>query len=287
MSTVRVEPSPARLETLLLVNAQWGDVMKEYRQWLVASGKPVATTVRQMMWQIRRLAEAHPTTYRLTTANLAAWLGSHEWAPATIKSNRATLRSFYGWAYRAGHVRVDPSLDLAPVRLGHREPVPTPEWVVAQAKPRDDDVALMIQLAARQGLRRAEVAQVHTRDVRRAPDGWALVVRGKGSKDRTIPLHPDIASRILARPHGWVFPSPNVRGPGHLTPSRVGFLISEALPRGYAAHSLRRRFATLAADGSHDLRAVQRLLGHASIVTTQRYVSSSDARMREALKYAA
>lgn len=260
----------------------WGDAISGYRQWLMASGKP-QSTVRLRVWQIRRFAADHPTTYRVSTAELARWLGGHGWSAATIASNRAAFRSFYGWLHRSRRIQRNPAADLPAVRPSRREPRPAPEWVVAAVRC-DDRTRLMIDLAAKQGLRRAEVAAIHSRDLVADADGWALVVHGKGSKDRLVPLFADVADRIRCHGFGYLFPSP---GGGHLTPNRVGVLVSDALPPGWTAHSLRRRFATKAYEGGHDLRSVQRLLGHASIETTQRYIAVGSADMRAAMMFAA
>ena len=74
-------------------------------------------------------------------------------------------------------------------------------------------------------------------------------------------------------------------GAGHLSVNHVGVLVRRATG-GWPAHSLRRRFATAAYDGSHDLRAVQQLLGHSSLATTQRYVATRPETLREALRHA-
>lgn len=260
----------------------WETVLGEYRQWLQASGKP-PSTVYLRCWQIRRFAEDHPSGYRVSTAQLATWLGSRGWSPATLASNRATFRGFFGWLVAAGHARTNPALALPPVKVNRRAPRPAPEWVLAEARG-DDRTALMLALAGRQGLRRAEVAAIHTRDIVAEDGGWSLVVHGKGNKDRTVPLLPEVAAALRARGPGWIFPNGNG---GHLSPNRVGVLIAEALPEGWTAHSLRRRFATRVYVATHDLQAVQELLGHASIATTQVYIGSDAGRLRDAVRHAA
>jgi integrase/recombinase XerC len=79
---------------------------------------------------------------------------------------------------------------------------------------------------------------------------------------------------------GWLFPT---GFGGHLTPDCVGRLVARALPDGYAMHTLRHRFATRAYRGTHNLRAVQVLLGHESIATTERYLAVDDSEMRAAM----
>ena len=79
---------------------------------------------------------------------------------------------------------------------------------------------------------------------------------------------------------GWLFPT---GFGGHLTPDRVGRLVALALPGDYSMHTLRHRFATPAYRGTRNLRAVQPLLGHESIATTERYTAVDDAEIRAAM----
>ena len=88
-----------------------------------------------------------------------------------------------------------------------------------------------------------------------------------------------LAALIRESGSGWLFP--NGVG-GHLTAGHVGKLIAAALPGDWTAHTLRHRFATRAYRGSHDLRAVQRLLGHESVLSTERYTAVGDDEVRAA-----
>lgn len=251
-----------------------------------ASGKP-RTTLYLRGWQLRRFAEAHPGSIRAaTTADLARHLARDDWSAATKYSVRATFRSFYAHLAAAGRIRRNPALGLPTIKRPVIEPNPAPEEVV-RSECADPRVQLMIDLGARQGLRRCEIVAVHSRDLRRDLLGWSLVVHGKGARERTIPLHPDIAARIIAAGPGWLFPSNSSRSAtGHLAVSYAGVLISRAL-NGWTAHSLRRRFATKINAETHDLRAIQKMLGHASLATTQRYVGTDAGQLRDALHHAA
>ena len=84
---------------------------------------------------------------------------------------------------------------------------------------------------------------------------------------------------------GWLFPA--WPAGGHLSPERVGKLVAAALPAGWTMHKLRHRFATRVYRGSRNLRAVQVLLGHASIATTERYTAVDDDEIRAAMMSAA
>jgi integrase/recombinase XerC len=184
---------------------------------------------------------------------------------------------------------VDAVAGLAGVRrtASHHNPTShvSPEAVVADALAHADRrVELMILLAARQGLRRGEIALVHSRDVSADLCGWSLRVHGKGARERVIPLHDDIAHRLRALDDGWAFPG---QIDGHLSPRWVGHLIRDALLGDWTAHTLRHRFATVAYSGGRDLVAVQELLGHSRPETTRQYIRLPDDAMRAAIVFAA
>jgi integrase len=144
---------------------------------------------------------------------------------------------------------------------------------------REDDrrrVRLAVLLGARAGLRRAEIRGLHQRDISETH----LTVTGKGGKTRRIPIHPDLRGPLRAV-EGWAFPSSQRPGE-HLSSQRMAEIIDSAIGP-WTAHSLRRRFATSAYDGSGDIRAVQELLGHASPTTTSLYVRANESRMEAAV----
>jgi integrase/recombinase XerC len=183
--------------------------------------------------------------------------------------------------------------DLPSVRIppATARPVPDEAWRQALSTA-DVRVTLMLRLAAEAGLRRAEVAQVHTSDVIDSLSGPQLVVHGKGGKTRVVPISDSLAAvlRLGAPGHtpgmltpGWLFPTGLC---GHLTAQHVGVLVARELPGLWTMHKLRHRFATRAYRGSRNLRAVQTLLGHASVATTERYTAVDDAEIRAAMEAA-
>lgn len=130
-----------------------------------------------------------------------------------------------------------------------------------------DRERLMLLLASFGGLRRSEIAAVHADDMN---EGFLFVV-GKGGRQRFVPIHPLLLSYLerLAARGGWAFPG---RFSGHCHPDYIGKHLSRLLGPGWTGHSLRHHFATAAYNTTRDLRAVQELLGHASVATTQIYV---------------
>ena len=141
----------------------------------------------------------------------------------------------------------------------------------------------MLTLAVRQGLRRGEIAQVHSDDLVEDLTGWTLLVHGKGRKDRLVPLADDVAVQLAGLPAGWAFPGPA----GHLSAGHVGVLMARALPDGWTAHSLRHAFATKAWRKSHDLLGLATVLGHSRPETTRRYVAVDVSDLRSVVDAAA
>ena len=115
---------------------------------------------------------------------------------------------------------------------------------------------------------RAEIANLHADNIEL--ETGQLRVTGKGSKTRMLPCHPVLLPYLEAAKAkgGHVFPNQNGKP---LSPTTVGRLVKPYLGT-LSTHSLRHRFATQVHANSHDLRAVQDLLGHSSLATTQRYL---------------
>jgi len=263
--------------------AGWVDAIAQFSRWLSSGGRSVETgkAYRFVLDHLARETGA-PDPWCLTAQDLADWMARHQWARETSRAARTAVRAFYRWAYDMGHVDDNPAKALPPIPPDAGAPRPASEPVylgaLANAGPRE---RLMLRLAGDLGLRRGEIAQVNRADVGCDAGGvYWLAVHGKGSKTRLIPLPDDLAAQLL-RIDGWAFPG---RDRGHLSAHHVGTLISRLLPAGVTAHMLRHRFATLAYTSSHDLFAVQHLLGHTSPATTQRYVLVSDQSLMDAVR---
>lgn len=259
---------------------EWNESLAAWRRWLRASGCTACTcaTWLSRLVQLARETGA-PTPWDLTADDLADWLARHRWARETTRSARTALRRFYGWAYDLGHLDDNPALQLPRVQSLPPNPRPASESAYRAALAQADaDEGLMLRLAAELGLRRAEVAGIHSRDLDEDASGrWWLNVHGKGERTRRLPLARDLATLLRSRPPGYVFPG---QIGGHLSPKYVGTRISALLPVGVTMHALRHRFATQAYAIGQDVFTVQRLLGHASPATTQRYVQTQDETMR-------
>lgn len=268
------------MRTTVVVSDDWQLALDDYVSYLRAGGLP-ESTCKLRHYQLRRFAASTGlAAFAATGDELVEYLASRDWSNSTRRSIRATLRSFYSWAAGSGRVERDPSQTLpkVPAVMGRPRPA-ADEVVTAGLEHADRRVRLMIELAAFAGLRCVEISRVHSDDLFQDFVGWSLRVIGKGDKPRTVPI-PDHVARALRRfGPGWIFPG-NVDG--HLSPAYVSKLISRTLP-GATAHQLRHRFASKAYQlGGRDIRAVQQLLGHASVATTQIYTAVDDDALRRA-----
>ena len=216
----------------------------------------------------------------VTTEQIVQAFARQQWKPETRKAYRNTISSFFRWLHKSGRRSDDPSLDVPRVKKPHAHPRPCPDKYITAAMEKATAVEkLMIRLGAECGLRRGEIARVHSDDVVADSAGRSLIVRGKGDKQRIVPLPDDLAG-IIMDARGYLFPG---RFGGHVEESYIGDHISRLLPDGYAAHTLRHRFATTAYAATHDLFVVAELLGHESVETTEHYVAMPDGRLREAM----
>lgn len=262
-----------------------GDLNK-WASWMrAANNRP--DTIDQRVYHVSRLLrETRGDPWSMTSEDLIDWLGSKAWKPNTLRSYRASFRAFFTWGQGLGRRRDNPALLIPRVKVPRGLPRPTPEQVYRDAvRATDDDVRLMINLAAVCGLRRGEISRVRREDVFADLLGWSLRVIGKGGHERHVPLTDGLAALLRARPPSWIFPSP--RRPGPLTPAHVGKLVSRAFPDGWTCHNLRHRCGTIAYEHTKDLRAVQELLGHAKPETTALYTQVRQASIREAVNGAA
>ena len=233
------------------------------------------------------------------------------YARATIARRVGAIKTFYRWAVAAGRVETDPSLLLGRPKVVNRLPTvlrPNEAEVLAEAPvvegdgdPLEHAVALRdraaLELLYGSGLRVGEVAglTVDRIDVRRA----RVLVLGKGSKERDVPISEYAADAVkdyLTEGRPRMAPE----GSRHLFFNRRRKPFSERdirsmverygatlLPgRRVTPHTLRHSFATHLLEGGADIRAVQELLGHASVATTQRYTHVSRRRLFDAYERA-
>lgn len=260
----------------------WSRAVGAWRAALVAGGRSQAT-VRLRTDHVARAGRAlGGMPWTVTAGELVEYAASRSWATETRRSVGASLRGFYRWGSATGRCAVDPTLHLPAVSPAPVRARPAPEDVYRQAlavaTPR---VQLILRLAGEVGMRRGEIAQVHSRDLARDLFGSSLLVHGKGARERLVPLPDGLAAQLRLLGEGWAFPGDDH---GHLSPRWVGKLATTVLPGDWTLHTLRHRFATAAYGIERDLLVVQELLGHASPAVTRRYVQVPNDRLRNTVQ---
>jgi site-specific recombinase XerD len=255
-----------------------------------------------------RLSEATRRAYRFDVEEFARWLARRgvgvgevdvrvladyatelgrarprKLAPATIGRKLAAIRSFL--RFTLGPARV-PDASLAPKRVRRLPETPRAAEVEAalDALPGDGPLSLrnraLVELVYSAGLRSAEAVGLDLADVDFEQE--QVHVRGKGGKERTVPLGEE-AAHWLARYLREARPE-LARGAENAVflSARGRRLDTSTLRRTFAnPHRLRHAFATHLLEGGADLRTIQELLGHSSLSTTQMYSHVDGRRLRK------
>ena len=226
----------------------------------------------------------------ISTADLREYLAHRHRSgakPASLARLAAALRSFYTWQMRQGRAEANPASDLrAP-----KKPAKLPDTVDVDDlarlldAPAEDTLEIrdlaLLELFYSAGARLAEVAGLDRSDVDLA-EGEARVI-GKGNKERRVP----VGRKAVAALQRWLAVRDTLAGADTdaLFVSQRGtrlsrrsiaarmerWAVAHGLPVHLHPHKLRHSFATHLLESSADLRAVQELLGHANISTTQIY----------------
>lgn len=146
---------------------EWVSIIDDHLAHMVGAGLSVATRQQRRNQLVRMARELGMPPQEVTARALASWFSIHpEWKPATRRTHRCTARGFFTWAHRTGRLSVDLTDALPRVRATVPLTRPAPDDAVALALcVADPRAALMISLASEAGLQRAEVAQIHTRDL--------------------------------------------------------------------------------------------------------------------------
>ena len=217
-------------------------------------------------------------------------------APSTVARRAAALRRFYGFLFDEGLRKDDPSAVLPKPTL--QRPLPkildsnevsrlfeAAEERAASDEPLAVRNLALLELLYGSGLRATELVSL-PRDALRVGQPF-LVLRGKGSKERLVPISGRAEATVVRWRENvpgaslWLFPS----GKSHLSRVRLYQLVRMMAadagipPDRISPHVLRHAFATHLLSGGADLRVVQSLLGHADIATTQIYTHVDSSRL--------
>ena len=248
-------------------------------------------------------------------ADIAAYLRAlaEEGLAASSRARRlSALRQLFKFLLAEGHIAVDPAIGISGPKIGQPLPktlsVAEVDRLIAAARERIDGTAgrerfvalrlyCLIEMLYATGMRVSELVSL-PRSVLQG-DSRVLTIKGKGGRERLVPLNAaaraaldcylevgqhveDGAAPMLKT--RWLFPSKSAEG--YLTRQRLAQELKELAraagldPRRVSPHVLRHAFASHLLDRGADLRAVQQLLGHADISTTQIYTHVLEERLR-------
>jgi integrase/recombinase XerC len=302
-----------------------GSLVDEYLRVLAYERGSSAHTLRAYNRELYAfaayIAESHAdlqSADRIEHTHIRTYLGTlleRGLSKASTARALAAIRSWFKWLARAGHVQQNVASLVATPRLPKHLPrVPSIEQMNRVVDSVDEEGAswptrdrAILELLYGCGIRNAELTGLNLEDIHWANE--AILVRGKGQKQRYVPLGDAAAealraylserwARISARTGAEgqstpaLFISLQMRGlakPGgeaRLTTRSVARIVKRiAIQRGLSAdvhpHTLRHAFGTHLLEEGADLRAIQELLGHERLSTTQRYTQLTTAQLEQ------
>ena len=216
---------------------------------------------------LQRVTREHIRSYRL-------WLEKHDIAPNTVGHILADVRCFLNWAEDAGLVDRSPFPRRIMPRIQEQPPDRLTDEEAEMLNALPDPHGFVCRLGLGTGLRWGELTRAQASDIQR---GCIMVHQTKSGKIRRVPLAPELLAE--AKQHIGRLVGFSVLSPGSFAKAvRNGTGIA-----GFHAHQMRHTFACQWLEKGGSLAALQQILGHASIETTQRYARiSDDVVMREA-----
>lgn len=304
---VDAESLPASLES----------AVEGFERYLRGERARSAHTVRAYMADVHSLLgfavqEGIRNLDQLELGSLRRWLGAQSeagMARSTLARRAATARSFTRWALREELIATDPAIRLQAPKREKSLPGVLQQQQIARLVDSLDTAAAdggplalrdraMVELLYASGVRVGELAGLDIDDV--DPDRRTLRVIGKGNKERTVPFGVPAAAAVKdwlrrGRPtlvNATSGPALFVGARGNrVDPRQVRAVVAALLQAlgdtaATGPHALRHSAATHLLDGGADLRAVQEILGHSSLATTQIYTHVSVDRLRKSYQQA-
>ncbi len=293
------------------------DVLVHWRRWLESERNVSPHTLTAYVGDVATFLEfltgyqARPPSMNdlgaLTAADFRAWLSklANDGLIAASRARAlAAIRNFFRWMDRSGRLHNPAIGGLSTPKV--KRPVPRPlteldaDRLLEESEKEPDEPWIgkrdraLFTLLYGCGLRISEALNLTRKD---APLGESLRVTGKGRKERIVPVLPAVVEAVRA----YMEACPYRQGPdaplfvgvrgGQLAPAIAQRQMRDlrrliGLPETATPHALRHSFATHLLAGGGDLRAIQDLLGHASLSTTQRYTDVESEQLMEVYRAA-
>ncbi len=239
---------------------------------------------------------------RIDTRDMRAWMAEARkggMGPRSLARKLSAVKSFYKWLAEREGFEPTAVLSARAPKFTRKLPRPLTEDAaravidLAPLQSRQDwvgarDIAILTLLWAC-GLRISEALSLRASD---HPLQDTLRIIGKGNKERIVPVLPAakdaVAAYVAACPHDLSGHTPLFRGvrggavgPGAVQKTMARARMQLGLPASATPHAMRHSFATHLLNAGGDLRAIQELLGHSSLSTTQAYTSVDEARLMD------
>lgn len=235
------------------------------------------------------------------------YLGKKKYASRSVARKISTIREYFKFLFSEQEIKQNPSIDVVSPKIGKSLPkfltVKQIEDLINMASLKEDfanqRMAVMIELMYASGLRVSELVCLPENCINF--DKRQLLVKGKGSKERMVPISTSACKKVLeyidyrdefikgGRKSIWLFPS-KTSSTGHLTRDaffkNIKNLAVQAgiSPSMVSPHVLRHSFATHLINKNADLRSVQKMLGHEDISTTEIYTHITSDKLIEVIK---
>ncbi len=283
-------------------------ILDQFLEMLVAEKGRAKNSLLAYARDLTHFEEIISTDYETTSAEdireYLAYLKAEGLKATTVARRLSAIRQLFLFMYRDGLRADNPATNIEGPRLA--QPLPkllsekdvdqlldTAAELAAGGKLENMRLHALVETLYATGFRISELVTLPRRAV--GPDTAMIMVRGKGGRERMVPLGDKARLAIAAYlkvldakqkvQSPYLFPS---RGKeGHLTRRRVGQLMKELavvaglMPSAVSPHKLRHAFATHLLAYGADLRAVQQMLGHADISTTQIYTHVLEERLKK------
>lgn len=256
-----------------------------WRAWQQAQGLSQRTITDRELTMVHFLNYTGANPQQITSDDILYYVGRAGLSQGSRATYHKHIRAFSRWLIRTGRRPDDPTLGTPVPKQprGIPHPVNTGDLPLILEAANRRRTRMMVLLASLQGLRVHEIAKIRGEDINIGD--LSLLVTGKGNKTAYVPLHGTVATFSESFPAaGYWFPS--YRGKGPITPGAVSRAIGSAMTRAGVsghAHMLRHWYGTSLVRNGVDLRTVQKLLRHESLVTTQIYTLVYDEQTRTAI----
>ncbi len=223
------------------------------------------------------------------------------WQPKTFRNHWQNLKTFFDWGIKKGFLKNNPVEGIEKPKMKKRLPRSLSKedtlkilyysggmkWTYKLEKSR---IETIIHTFLFSGLRLQELLNLQVRDVN-LEDESIFVRQGKGSKDRLVPIHPQLLPKLrgyflerqkLLKPSQWFFTSvKSDKKLGCKDIQRICNKISSASSVKFTPHMLRHTFGKLAVEADFSIYKLKEIMGHAQVTTTQIYVSIASESIKK------